>query len=61
MKTSRYTEAQIIRQAEGSVPVAELCHEHGMSNARSPSSMARRAHWLMMHRFAIWLVIRGRC
>jgi putative transposase len=36
MKTSRYTEAQIIailRQADGDVPVAELCHEHGMSNA----------------------------
>jgi hypothetical protein len=36
MKTSRYTEAQIIailRQAEGGVPVAELCCEHGMSNA----------------------------
>ena len=34
MKTSRYTEAQIIailRQAEGGV--AELCREHGMSNA----------------------------
>ena len=33
MKTSRYTEAQIIailRQAEGGVPVAELCREHGM-------------------------------
>ena len=36
MKTSRYTEPQIIailRQAEGGVPVAELCREHGMSNA----------------------------
>ncbi len=35
MKTRRYTEAQIIailRQAEGGVPVAELCREHGMSN-----------------------------
>ncbi len=33
MKTSRYTEAQIIailRQPEGGVPVAELCREHGM-------------------------------
>jgi len=33
MKTSRYTEAQIIailRQAEGGVPVAKLCREHGM-------------------------------
>ena len=36
MKTSRYTEAQIIailRQAEGGVQVAELCSEHGMSDA----------------------------
>ena len=36
MKTSRYTELQILailRQAEGGVPVAELCREHGMSNA----------------------------
>ena len=36
MKTSRYTEAQIIailRQAEGGVPVSELCREHGMSGA----------------------------
>jgi hypothetical protein len=36
MKTSRFTEPQIIailRQAEGGVPVPELCREHGMSNA----------------------------
>lgn len=36
MKVSRYTESQIIgilRQAEGGVPVADLCREHGMSNA----------------------------
>jgi putative transposase len=36
MKTSRYTEAQIIAillQAEGGVPVAELCREHGKSNS----------------------------
>ena len=36
MKTSRYTEAQIIailRQAEGGLPVSELCREHGMSDA----------------------------
>ena len=36
MKTSRYTEAQIIaifREAEGGVPVSELCREHGMSDA----------------------------
>ena len=36
MKTSRYTEAQILsilRQAEGGMPVAELCRAHGMSSA----------------------------
>ena len=35
MKTSRYTEAQIIailRQAEGGMPVSQLCREHGMSD-----------------------------
>ncbi len=36
MKKSRYTEAQILsilRQGEDGVQVAELCREHGMSNA----------------------------
>jgi putative transposase len=36
MKTSRYNDAQILsilRQADGGVPVAELCREHGMSTA----------------------------
>ena len=36
MKTSRFTDPHIItilRQAEGGVPVAELCREHGMSTA----------------------------
>ena len=36
MKTSRYTEAQILsilRQAEGGMPVAELCRKHGCSTA----------------------------
>ena len=36
MKTSRFSEPQILailRQAEGGVTVAELCREHGMSNA----------------------------
>ena len=34
MTTIRYTEAQILailRQAEGGMPVAELCREHGMT------------------------------
>jgi len=36
MKKTRYSEPQILailRQAEGGVPVSELCGEHGMSNA----------------------------
>lgn len=36
MKTSRFSDAQImamLRQAEGGVPVAQLCREHGMSDA----------------------------
>ena len=36
MKMTRYSEPQILailRQAEGGVPVAELCREHGMNNA----------------------------
>jgi putative transposase len=36
MKTTRFSDAQImgiLRQAEGGVPVSELCREHGMSSA----------------------------
>ena len=36
MKMTRYSEPpilSILRQAEGGVPVSELCREHGMSNA----------------------------
>lgn len=36
MKNSRFNETQImqiLKQAEGGVPVPELCREHGMSNA----------------------------
>ena len=36
MKITRCSEPRILailRQAEGGVPVAELCHEHGMSSA----------------------------
>lgn len=36
MKTSRFSDAQImaiLKQAEDGIPVAELCREHGMSDA----------------------------
>ena len=36
MKTSRFTDCQIIailKQAEGGSPVPELCREHGIRNA----------------------------
>ena len=36
MKKSRFSDAEImsiLRQAEGGVPVSELCREHGMSSA----------------------------
>jgi transposase-like protein len=36
MKTARYSDAQImgiLKQAEGGVPISELCREHGMSSA----------------------------
>ena len=36
MKTSRYSDSQIIsilKQAEGGTPVPDLCREHGMSSA----------------------------
>lgn len=36
MKTSRFSDAQImaiLKQAEEGIPVAELCREHGMSDA----------------------------
>ncbi len=36
MKNGRFSDAQImaiLKQAEGDVPVSELCREHGMSSA----------------------------
>ena len=36
MKTSRFTDSQIIailKQAEAGTPIPELCREHGMSSA----------------------------
>ena len=61
MKTSRYTEAQILailRQAEGSVPVAELCRawdnvrypkrtlSHTFQTRQSSQSGRLAVHWL---------------
>jgi hypothetical protein len=51
MKTSRYSDAQILsilRQADGGVPVADLCREHGMSTVSpagefSPKVAARKS------------------
>ena len=37
MKNGRFSDSQImgiLKQAEGGVPVSELCREHGMSSAR---------------------------
>ena len=36
MKTSRFSDAQvmaILKQTEDGIPVAQLCREHGMSDA----------------------------
>ena len=51
MKMTRFSEPQILailRQAEGGVPVAELCREHGMSTASFYKLRAKRdlvRHW----------------
>ena len=50
MKTISYTEAQIItmlQQAEGSVPVADLCREHGTSNASLYKWRAKSGGWML--------------
>ena len=44
MSKSRFTEAQVmsvLRQAEGGMPVPELCHEHGISSAKAYKWRAR--------------------
>jgi putative transposase len=49
MKTSRHTEAQILtilRQAEGGVPVAALCREHGMRCAAGYGAAMSR-EWML--------------
>ncbi len=49
MKTSRFSEPQILailRQAEGGVPVPELCWEHGMSAASFINGAPDTAAWM---------------
>jgi len=44
MKTSRFSDAQImaiLKQAEDGMPVAQLCREHGMSDASFYKRRAR--------------------
>ena len=48
MKTGRYSDVQImviLKQAEGGVPVSELCREHGMSSASFISGGRSLAAW----------------
>ena len=48
MKMTRYSEPQILAilpQAEGGVPVSELCREHGMSNASFYKWRSKYAGW----------------
>ena len=59
MKTSRYTEAQILailRQAEGGMPVAELCRAQGMNTASFYKWRAKQGGmdaWLISQRKAM--------
>ena len=48
MKNKRYSDAQImgiLKQAESGVPVSELCHEHGMSNAAFINGVRSLVAW----------------
>lgn len=48
MKTSRFSDAQvmaILKQAEDGIPVAQLCREHGMSDASFYKWRASSAAW----------------
>lgn len=49
MKTSRFTDSQIIailKQAEAGSPVPELCGEHGMSTATFYKWRAKFEAWM---------------
>lgn len=50
MKKSRFTKARImglLRQAEGGMPVPELCHEqHGVSSATLYKWRAKYGAWM---------------
>jgi hypothetical protein len=49
MKLSRYSEPQILsilRQAEGGVPVAELCREHGIAMRRFTNGGPNTVAWM---------------
>ena len=50
MKNGRYSDAQImavLKQAEGGVPVSELCREHGMSSASFTNGGPSLAEWML--------------
>ena len=49
MKQSKYIEPQILtilRQAEGGLPVAQLCREHGISTASFYKWRGSMAGWM---------------
>jgi putative transposase len=49
MKTSRFTDSQIIavlNEAEGGIPVPELCRTHGISSANSTSGTPSSGAWM---------------
>jgi hypothetical protein len=49
MKTSRFSDARImaiLKQAEDGIPVAQLCREHGMSDAIFTNGVRGLAAWM---------------
>jgi hypothetical protein len=67
MKTSRYTEPQILSillQAEGGVPVAELCREHGMMPPPGSGLIANHERECVILQVAVevwWHALSGFC